>query len=215
MRGPRMHKPNAEDICRLLRIDSIYGYVRETNPSNDLPYHNWIHTQHMVESVYEGALYHDLPLQSQIDLVVAALFHDYGHSGGKTDDVTNIKVAKQALDLYTAMRYHMVEYIPDVVRLLISVTQYPFTTAPIFAQEKIIRDADLMEMGRDTWHEMVIEGLRKEIQVSRNREITLEEMYRGQLDFHATAVWYTDWGLAFRENNVVPNLNKIKDLLTS
>lgn len=209
-----MHKPRAEDICRSLQIENVYAYVRDNNPSNDLPYHNWTHIQHMVESVYEGALYHQLGPQCQIDLVVAALFHDYGHTGGKESDASNIRIAKMALDSYTATQVGKIEYIPDVVRLLISVTQYPFVITPIFTQERIIRDADLMEMGRDTWYEMVIEGLRKEMEVSQKKEITVEEMLRGQVEFHEKVEWYSDWGRIFREKQVVPNLNKIKDLLT-
>ena len=180
-----------EELCDRFDVVRHYEKVRDHNPANDLPYHNWYHTLCMVEKCVEGANWHNLPWQSIRNLIVAALFHDYAHSGGRTNDTENIARAVRCLaNTGPALAMNIVD-----VEQIIRVTEYPYVLEPVCIEHRIIRDADLMQVLRiDTWEEMVIHGLRKEIEVKLGNPLSVLEMCAGQIDFLRKIKVHSDWG---------------------
>ena len=205
-------------ICERLNLTDAFTWVKEKNPSNNLPYHNWYHALCMVESVVEGANYHDLSYQSIRHLVVAALFHDFAHTGGKEKDAVNItravrglwSLADRSTGRTVAKGIDMFE-----VEELIGVTEYPYVLDPMCIEQKVLRDADLMQSFRPTWKEMIVRGLREEISISLNRVLTETEMVEGQLKFLQNIKSNSKWGhdVMFAQNWVSRSIENFSSLV--
>jgi len=183
-------------LCERLNISSVFDFVSINNPSNNLPYHNWYHALCMVEKCVEGGNYHNLPYHSLRHLAVAALFHDFAHSGGKEEDLVNISLAKMSLQRLADQSVDAT-ISPGIdvreVKEIIAVTEYPYVLDPICIEQKIIRDADLMQAFRPTWKEMIIDGLREEMIIKLNKNLTEKDMLEGQVAFlkkvHPCSAW--------------------------
>lgn len=202
----------ARSICDELGVVGAYDHVRDHNPSNDLPYHNWRHINHVVVNTSRGACYHQLPEAQHRDLAVAALFHDYDHSGGVTDDVRNVSRACEGfLQWYRTQPAHCCD--ADHVLTLIRSTQTPLAVPLEQLSQCIMRDADLMENGLDTWHEQIMNGVRYELEVKLQRPITYEQMLAMQLEYHAGVTWNTQWGQQFAQQHIAPVLQWIQHQL--
>lgn len=204
-----------QKICEQFNAICAFYFVRDKNTSNNLPYHNWYHALCMVEKCVEGADYHNLPYRSIRHLIMAALFHDYEHSGGKEIDSINIDRAVRGWKTYA---YAMLREMPSIdiqeVEHIIEVTEYPYVREPICIEQKIIRDADLMQSFRPSWEEMIIDGLREEMSIKHGVEITKEEMCDGQIAFLKKVRALSDWGYheMFEENKIQTALNNVSNL---
>lgn len=179
--------------CESLNLVWLFDFVREQNPSNNLPYHNWFHTCCVVAECIEAGQYYNLPFVSYKQLVAAAIMHDYRHSGGKKSDRDNVDEACRHANIQLKGRGFSDEFTQPVVATILA-TEYPFTTKPFSIEQKIIRDADLMMITHDNWFLTTVDMLKQEIGVSENREIPLLEAVFKQRSFIHAAVLYTDWG---------------------
>ena len=202
----------AGEIMKNLGVYSAYTYVRDTNPSNDLPYHNWTHLCHVVVNSSAGANYYALPSTTQTDIAVAAIFHDYDHSGGHSDDAENVDRAIQGFSEWNSLQKHPL-WDSDSVTHLIRSTQHPPVVDFISIEQKILHDSDLMENGLDTWHEKIMNGVRYELEIKYGHSISYTQMLEMQLEFHDGVVWRTRWGQEFDRQYVQPNLKKIQQEL--
>ena len=200
----KMIEPKVLDICIGISIDNHYYHVRGTNPSNDLPYHNWYHTLCMVLHCYEAATQYNLPMSSVRAVCVSALWHDYAHSGGSQHDSVNITRAIRAFNRYHQSMHAAATRFCDNdlchVDNIIAVTQYPYIREPFCIEQRIIRDADLLQITLPTWYEMCIVGLGKEQSVKYGREISEHEMIVGQIAFLKEIKTYTN---AFERNMAI------------
>lgn len=195
---------NTELIAEDLNFINLFKEVYRNNPSNDLPYHNWYHTTTMINRCYEAGLYHDLDYHALKHLCIAALFHDYDHSGGEESDSENIKRALKGIDSFfnvSIMRLTKAPYSREIgnvdkewIKNIVKITEFPFISHPKTIEQKIIRDADLLQFVEEYPNEM-FEGLREEISVSRGETVSRMDMCLGQLEFLLNAQFYTDWGM--------------------
>lgn len=208
----------ASNLCARFGVTPAFDHVRDFNPSNNLPYHNWYHACCMVEKVVEGANYHNLPYRSIRHLILAALFHDFAHSGGKQTDTSNITKAISAVNQF---EYNW-SRTPDKdsidlreVKQLIYVTEYPYVLDPVCIEQKIIRDADLMQGLRSTWKEMIIDGLRIEMSIRLGKELTQEDMCLGQVKFLKNVKAYSGWGehIMFESRGIEKTLAELEWLM--
>jgi hypothetical protein len=165
-----------------------YDWVVKNNPARDLPYHNLFHAQCMIENCYDGAQYHNLPYSDTKLLLFAALFHDFDHSGGLHPDSTNIKRALRGIYIYTR------EQPAPIIKACVCCTEYPFVVEPFTIEQRIIRDADLMQFRYPNWKEMIEVRLKQEMEVKFEKPITPEEMFDGNQNFWRAAKFYTEWG---------------------
>lgn len=199
----------AKNITQDLGVESAYSYVRDTNPSNDLPYHNWTHLCHVVVNSSRGADYYALPTIARVDLAVASLFHDYDHSGGHSEDSENVSRAIQGFTEWSNSQNYPV-WNPENVIHLIRSTQHPPVVDFVSIEQKVLHDSDLMENGLDTWHDRIMNGVRYELEIKYGHSISYTQMLDMQLDFHDDVIWRSKWGQEFDRQYVQPNLEKIR-----
>ena len=181
-------------MARLASVDltQAYDYVVRHNPANGLPYHNLFHTQCMALSCQIGALTADLPPSEQRALMLAALFHDYDHSGGRTSDAENIQRACEALR-QAAKVLNLPEDLVARSLVLIASTQFPPAAEAKDEAERIIRDGDMCQMLYDHWFEQVYMGLRAEMAHSRG-SMTLSQFCDLQRSFFGGLQLHSSWG---------------------
>lgn len=150
-----------DDIINMVKsstkIMEAYKYVIKNNPSNELPYHSIRH----ILNVFKAALNNKyLQKLSQIEveaLFVVILFHDYSHSGGKSDDTHNVTCAikefvsfaenynKQTLS--RGYSEYKIDFIYYVIRN-IKATEYPYIIENEYLtfSQGIIRISDLLQV---------------------------------------------------------------------
>lgn len=174
-------------------------FVR-SNPSNNLPYHNQFHAQCMIENCYEGAQYYNLPRDTTREILVAAMFHDFAHSGGKTPDSINVQKA-----LAESQAHNFSKTVFDCIKC----TEYPFVVEPYTIEQRIIRDADLMQFRFPNWEDMLLVQLKKEIEIAQCKEITEDEMIAGQREFWKGITFFTEWGDKVLEEEGYPFMSHI------
>jgi len=138
-------------------------FFRANNLYN--PYHNFRHMTHVLWLCYNACQYyaHELSPRSMRTLLIAALFHDFDHTGrphrGDEDpDGINIEIATSGLRRYLASddRALMSE-----IEALIEATHFPYRvdSQKLDLLGNIIRDADLAQALSPVWIQQVVIGL--------------------------------------------------------
>lgn len=154
--GRRQPEPSRHDLDRERRIRSVLDAMKipeavlETislqNPSAHAPYHGYQHLLTVTLNCWEGAAYAGLDTAATKDLVLAALFHDFGHLQQRTAaDSANIESA------VAGVLNHFPKCLPELtvaeterVLALIRATEFPHGAANSVAAG-IIQDADMMQ----------------------------------------------------------------------
>jgi hypothetical protein len=89
---------HGEHVLNNHNLDFYHLYFKKHNLSNSLPYHNEYHTECMVLNCLEGAYYEGVTGSQLRSLLVAALFHDFNHTGGEMEDGYNIHLTVKGLE---------------------------------------------------------------------------------------------------------------------
>lgn len=162
-----------------------------------LPYHNEYHTYCVIELCYKGAKYHDLDYDSTSDLLIAALFHDFGHSGGHSYDSVNIQKAKAWFETCAnRLMFDQPRRSQKIVKF-IGATEYPYKSEACCIEERILRDADLLQIIMPDGQEMILDRLLQEMKIL-NTELTREDMIKGQISFLKDVVFQSKLGDYFK-----------------
>lgn len=161
---------HVDKIAAFYEISDFWQYVKTFNPANDKPYHNLWHTACVVKSCNDIAVNERLPVLLRMPLVLAAMFHDFGHHS--KDDSRNVNLAKEMFKgAVTVLRpnFETDDFIADVQLALeiIDCTKYPYeiATADLSMTGKIIRDADLLQWTHPTMIEHNFIGLSAEMEI--------------------------------------------------
>lgn len=144
------------------------------------PYHNFRHGTHVLFLAHHAARFHqrDLTRRKIRNLMIAAIFHDYNHSGAAGNDATNIGLAIKGLEkvILPIDKPHLGD-----IKLLLQGTQFPYIIKDLALplEGLILRDADLMQPFSVAWIQQVIFGLAAEwkerpIEVLKRQERFLE-----------------------------------------
>lgn len=192
MKKSETYVPPLDQLLRPLGLLHVYEYVAANNPANDLPYHNLFHTQCMVLTCQKAAEVAGLPHFERQALVVAPLFHDYGHSGGTRPDAENILVAKTALEGAAAELGLAADLVSRSLEL-VEATQYPHVRQARDESERISQDADMCQMLYGHWFEQVYMGLRAEMAHVRGL-MTLSEFCAMQREFFPAVELHSVYG---------------------
>lgn len=204
------------NIPELYNIEKYLFEFLESNPAKGLPYHNNRHmkgvfaiaSQILVRETDQVKVY----AETMVPLLFTTLLHDYGHSGGNKPDAENIAIAIDALGVAIDECPHKLpEDLYGVVRDAILCTEFPFKYEPSNLLEKIMRDADILYATMENDPTVIMEGLRKEVQVSQNKKIGYLEMYENQVNFASNAKFYTDAGRTMWEENSTRFLEQMED----
>lgn len=139
-------------------------YINEKNPSNHLPYHGIDHLYSVYEMcnkiVYSDKNYRNLDKKDE--LFIAALFHDFNHSGGKLTDAENISNAILGCNDFLDTIENTLDR--DLIHEIIRATQFPsvIDKADLNEHQKIIQDADMCYLFTDLSIVKLYCGLRSE-----------------------------------------------------
>lgn len=138
---------------RILQIIYDFGlqnelmYIVNSNQSNYLPYHNLRHTLNVFEccyDIYSKYFNYDVPYKACRDLLIAALFHDFNHSGGLLEDSINVQIA--ILNMKNHFKGILNEEHIDAIGDILNATKYPYENDEFLTiRQMVIRDADLAQ----------------------------------------------------------------------
>lgn len=200
-------------------LPRAFRYIVEHNKSNGAPYHSLHHMLRVMYYCNEGAEFHKLDSQSRINLLVAALFHDFSHTQGKEKDPVNVAIAiSGAQSWYNSNPLNETNVNIDKVKSIIKATEYvggenPYTipAEDLTIEQAIIRDADLMPSLEVDWINTIIVGLKEEMGVD-----SFLRMVEGQQAFHSGIEMCSTWGKEKYEKEwhiVFDNLKLLRGLL--
>ncbi len=173
------------------------------------PYHNFRHVMHVLWLCHQACEYYgsELTFRQKRNLLIAAMFHDFNHTGKKGSDSVNIQAAILALSIHS--QPVDADYFEEI-RSLIAVTEYPYRVPSegLSLSARIIRDADMGQSLSTAWIQQVTFGLAAEWGVT-----PLEVLHR-QVDFHKKLGFHTAWGQAtFPESDVQAKVDEVRELL--
>lgn len=159
-------------------------------PNICMPYHNLRHMTHVLWEAYDGGVHMGLNKEEMRILLIAALMHDYDHTGIKGNDSVNIDRAIRALDKFALDedREFLIE-----IRSTIRATQYPYTDEAFTPNQLLLRDADQSQTFSLVWMQSLL-GLSQEMGISFKNILEMQGPFMKSLKFH------TLWG----ENKFVP-----------
>jgi len=166
-----------------------FNHVCEA-PNFHMPYHNFRHLCHVLWEVYDAAMQMGLdPVETRI-LLIAALMHDYDHTGMKGEDAINIERAIRALDQIALEedRKYLIE-----IRAMVRATQYPYTDEVFTPNQLLLRDADQSQTFSLVWMQS-LGGLGQEMGISFRKILEMQRPFMENIKFH------TLWG----QNKFVP-----------
>lgn len=154
-------------------------------PNAYAPYHNVRHMLHVFWESYDGAVQMGLDRRQMRNLLIAALMHDYNHTGVKNDDSVNIQRALEALNMNL-----LPEDLPymDEISTMIKCTKFPYDCQEYTQDQLILRDADKSQTFSLAWVQAILYGLGKELNMS------YEEMLKLQRPFLVNMKFETPWG---------------------
>lgn len=149
-------------------------YVHQNNPSNGNPYHGIDHLFMVFKYAANISVFPEPEFKNE--LLVAALFHDFGHVGKMGNDNANILVAQEALTKFHGLHP---EFNLDVALYLIGCTEYPYVVEDkdLTMEAMILRDSDFSYLFEDISIVKLYSGLRSEF------GSTLEDFMNSQPKF--------------------------------
>lgn len=179
-------------------------YILEKNlVEND--YHN---NEHMI-NVFNNAMmlfdhYKDeFEPYDKLILGLAALFHDFNHSGGKLKDSENIELALASLKEFLSS-IDKSDLYNDIENIIVA-TEFPHLDIDLDTLQKIIRDADTMGGIIEGWQSVV-----KNLASEYNK--TLEEFIPTQIKFLNSVEFNTDYCNQLLKDNkdeIISELNRM------
>jgi hypothetical protein len=213
-------------------LKEIIAYLKQYNPNPMAPYHCNEHMEGVwyiakeiwdVEKLDPQYALPDAEEVMAIQLMLACMFHDFGHTGGMMNDRENIRRAVKALKRFVLVDSKVInkkvakKYKDSLGFMLwgaialIDVTEYPFVKTPVNKLEFIIRDADLLYTTVRGEPEIVMDKLRMEIERSQGRIITYAEMAEGQQAFMSSAQLFTPTGKKIWDEKAAAFFTKLND----
>lgn len=158
------------------------------------PYHNLHHELSCVYWAHACAMNSTVPVvdTSLPTLVLAALFHDHNHSGGRSSDLENIRraIAFVSCHLQDSVSSSALERMSDIIRCT-EFTNGTFPHEPISFPEQCMRDADLMTIYSSEGRQLLI-GLG--VEMGFNFVDDHDKYLEGQRKFLTGARMYTEYG---------------------
>jgi hypothetical protein len=173
------------------------------------PYHNFRHMFHVVWLAYQACSFYrgQLTTRERRNLLIAAMFHDFDHSGIMGDDDLNIARAIRCLEKY--IMPGDVEYKTQIYDL-IRATEYPYrvTISQVSLSGWILRDADLSQVFSVAWIQQVVFGLAREWSRPPLEILSMQSGFIDKLKYH------TEWARAtFSPDDLEAKAREARELL--
>ena len=189
------------------RISDIKNYVNYLLlPLDGLYYHHYEHALSVMErSIYLATVEGCSPEEIEM-LAIAALFHDTGFViQYDNNEIIGAKIAQNYLRtiLYKEEKIKTIEHII----LATAPDQEPQNLL-----EKIIKDADMDNLGRDDFFD-IAEKLKKEREMIKNIKIKDPDWHHAALDVIQGHKFYTGTQIKERSEKLLKNTEKLKKQL--
>lgn len=188
--------PILDIINKFDYLKSAFRYVVLNNKSNGAPYHNLNHLLTVTKAVYDGMQAEGLGKDDKLkEMLLAGIFHDFNHSAGKKTDDKNITDAKKGLREF--LEEEKIEADSDFIDKVLDATQYPYVidSDKLNEYQKIIRDADIVQVMMYNWIHQSVFGLSQELNMS------FVDFIQAQKKFLANTEFNTSWGKKLKEEN--------------
>jgi hypothetical protein len=202
---------NRDDVYTGVSL-SCYFRVIMSAPNIHHGYHGLRHMLHVTWVCYQACKYYrrldQMTKRETRNLLIAAMFHDYGHCGQAGDDAVNIEAALDGL------REHIDDMDKDhlvAISRVIHVTQFPHASLGDSStlSEQVIRDADISQAFGTTWIGDIAAGFGSEL------DKTPVEMLEQQLGFLGVVQFHSDFGKTFFGQDAInAKFRETKDLLS-
>jgi len=187
-------------------LESAEEYARvffEQHISDKYTYHNLQHTINVVNAVKEICAQEDLGTEIEESLEIAAWFHDMGYDQGAEGHEQ--RSAEYATKFLTERGFSKERI--DTICACILATKYP--QVPTTLVEKILCDADLNHLGKDTYWDRCGK-VRQELALVKDLIMNEQEWIDFELEFMKNHKFHTTVG----QNAYEKNKNKhIKQLI--
>jgi len=172
----------AFEIIKKYEIEKYLENLLKNSSSNFVPYHNFYHTMCMVENCEDIATSLGLTGFEKRALVIAAIFHDFNHSGGKLKDKENVQ---NAINAFLSMSLEDQD-VSDLVVEIIKATEYPYVIPEeeFTIYQQIIRDADLMQTFEKNYLQQNWLGLTQEMNLDMLTCLKGSEIFWSNVKFH-------------------------------
>ena len=198
------HPEMVETIMSNLGLSEYLSHYLSITPDRNDIYHGRTHTFNVLLNAYSAVMSGPVGLDTDIvkAAVLAALYHDAGHSLGRETDDVNVSTAQK---LYlTASRLITPKETKEfriLVNRTIGATQYPYTRKARSPLPCVIRDADLsiLFINDEKIIKQLLVGLLNEVNyrrvvVSGLDTQTKEEYINGLHTFWTSVRWCSKWG---------------------
>ncbi|AFH14819.1 phosphohydrolase [Pseudomonas phage Lu11] len=173
------------------RLNEIYDYVRQPHFDTNQPYHNTDHCLRVALRGYELLSATGWRLRTDYaHLLVAAMFHDFGHTGMPPDS-HNIEIAIAGLRAADCVKAY---FKPDAIAYIescIRCTEFHegrFPVPPVDIVQMALRDADIMESLEPRGTEYVMNNLCAELGLDPR------SLLKSQIAFMESSELFTDAG---------------------
>lgn len=175
--------------------------------SSYFTYHNFDHTNEVIQAVIEMADYYQISDEDKEKLVISSWFHDTGYVESTAN---HEEISCQIAENFLKQNYVDQNYI-DSVKKLISATVFNYV--PLTKLEQIMRDADYHHFSKKNYLE-TCEKLRLEWKKTCNKSFTDEEWaienYNMLTQKHK---YYTSYAKAKWKPKKAKNIKKIEALI--
>ena len=192
-----------------LGLTYIYDYVMEHNPSKGLPYHSNYHLEQVTKFALIGSEYYKFPIPNQRLVAVAALFHDFDHSGsGKEDNINIMRACKGFIDFNNFENKEKFEDEEEMTILnMIKETRFPYLKdgSGLNIMEQVLRDSDILQgVFSEDYINRIVLGIAQEA------NLTPEKMLAGQAGFLNSAKFCTEWATELYKVGLPSALEKVE-----
>lgn len=199
----------ALNIIKFNKLENYLKIILKENKSNNLPYHNFYHTLCVVDNVHAISTNEELLDEEIRLLMLAALFHDFNHSGGKLPDSENVKNAIASFLEHSSETEEDNNFVVEIIKA----TEYPYVIKEdeLSLYQKIIRDADLMQVFEKNYLQQNVFGLMQELKFHK-----LEMMLDGSLSFWQNCKFHTDYAKKAAMRNmpsIIKDVEFLKEIL--
>ncbi len=199
---------NDENLYEGNLVD-YYNIVNDYAQNLYNTYHGFRHMFHVLWLCYDACMFYaqDLTARQMRDLLIAALFHDFDHSGMKGYDDLNVERAVRSF-----LHHILKEDVPRIpeITFLMKATEYPYKmdSADLRLSAQIIRDADVSQVFSNAWIQQVLFGLAAEWRLTPTEVLNVQEPFLKNLKFT------TSWAQKlFPEERIARKIEEVRRLV--
>ncbi len=186
-------------------LAGLSSYVEQSflAANKQLPYHNIEHTKAVADAAHNLCRHYQLNEEDSFIVNSAALFHDLGITNGEIED-HEIRSAQLA-ETWLGEKQIPPPVIEKIKNCILATRK---SANPTNLNEKIICDADLWNLGTDTFSDNQ-KKVRQELSLLEGREIDKDAWRNNIIELLTTHQYFTDYAINMLQSKKEENLNKL------